>query len=233
LHARYFHYARFITHKTIASAELLLAAGMLELIRAGRLPADFSTVLASVGQEPFLRFVDDEVWAMFHESLTSSETTAELHECAGSLIHRTLLKCAVNLEGLETDDEEIYENVRLDKLMGSLEQKKKVAQAANVPLSSFCYKRSALRLTGIPARVTPKPGDQERYEWIQTVNVARPGEEPSPVVMRGLLQHLSTRRWVTRRVFVREPQLEAAEKTAAQRPTTARLAAYLNEELTR
>lgn len=37
--ARYFHYAQFISHKTVASAEVDLIAAMLELIRLDKLPS--------------------------------------------------------------------------------------------------------------------------------------------------------------------------------------------------
>jgi HD superfamily phosphohydrolase len=234
LHARYFHYARFITHKTIASAELLLAVAMLSLVKSGKLPPSADEVRAAIGSPRFLRFTDAEVWMHIHEALDGAGASTELKEAAGSLVNRTLLKCAWSLEALESDEEEIYEHVRLDRLFGTLERKQDAAKAAGVDPTAFCYKRSTTRTTGIPARVAPKAGAEEKYEWIQTVNVARPGEEPSPVVLqRGLLQHLSTRRWVTRRVFVREPTFVASGKGAMNRPTTHGLQLYIAEELRR
>ena len=233
LHARYFHYARFITHKTIAAAELLLAVAMLELARIGRIPTDASAIRKMVGTPNFLALTDAAIWTAMHEARGFDLGSAELTEASASLVDRTLLKCAISLEALESDDEEIYEHVHLDKLLGSHEQKKRVAEAAGVPIDSFCYKRATIRLTGIPARVAPKVGEVEKYEWIQTVNVARPGEEPRPAVLhRGLLQHLSTRRWGTRRVFVREPSLDAQRKDdPAARKNTDLLQRYLRREL--
>jgi HD superfamily phosphohydrolase len=234
LHARYFHYARFITHKTIASAELLLAVAMLSLIKSAKLPGTAEEVRGMIGGPRFLQFTDAQVWNLLHDALADAGASNELKEAAGSLINRTLLKCACSLEALESDDEEIYEHVRLDRLLGTTERKRAAAAAAGVAPEAFCYKRSTTRTTGIPARVAPKAGAEERYEWIQTVNVARPGEEPAPVVLqRGLLQHLSTRRWVTRRVFVREPRFGAAGKRQEDRPTTYALKRYIDEELRR
>jgi HD superfamily phosphohydrolase len=234
LHARYFHYARFITHKTIASAELLLAVAMLELIKAKLLPANAAEVEESIESRTFLDFTDARVWCLLHEAAGDEKATPELNEAAASLLNRTLLKCAYNLEALESEDEEVYEQVRLDRLLATSKQKQKVAAAAKVPSEAFCYKRTTTRTTGIPARIVPKAGETEKFEWIETVNVARPGEVPTPVVLqRGLLQNLSTRRWVTRRVFVREPEFGAAGKTAADRPDTYKLNRYLDEELAR
>lgn len=234
LHARYFHYARFITHKTIASAELLLAVAMLSLIKSEKLPSTAEDVRAMIGSPRFLRFTDAQVWDLIHDALGDAGASEELNEAATSLVNRTLLKCAWSLEALESDDEEVYEHVRLDRLFGTQDRKRAAAEAAGVAPEAFCYKRSTTRTTGIPARVAPKAGAEERYEWIQTVNVARPGEEPAPVVLqRGLLQHLSTRRWVTRRVFVREPSFEAAGKTAEDRPSTHALKRYIEDELRR
>jgi HD superfamily phosphohydrolase len=234
LHARYFHYARFITHKTIASAELLLAVAMLSLIKSARLPQTAEDVRDAVGSPRFLQFTDAEIWHLIHESLADAEASPELKEAASSLTNRTLLKCAWNLEALESDEEEVYEHVRLDRLFGTPERKHEAARSAGVVPESFCYKRSTTRTTGIPARVAPKAGAEEKYEWIQTVNVARPGGEPTPVVLeRGLLQHLSTRRWVTRRVFAREPSFSASGKSASDRPTTHKLNVYIAEELSR
>ena len=233
LHARYFHYARFITHKTIASAELLLAVVMLELIRLEKLPPTANAVLETVGTEEFLGLTDATVWARIYHATTDPQSSDELREAAESLVQRTLLKCAISLEALEDQDEEPYEQIRLDKLFENPAAKRKVAEAAGVPDEAFCYKRASLRLTGIPARIKPKPGDEERLEWLGAVNVARRGEEPEPAVMqRGLLGHLSTNRWVTRRVFVREPSFTASIEPEG-RENTSKLAAYLAEETAR
>jgi hypothetical protein len=144
------------------------------------------------------------------------------------------LKCAYSLERLESDEEETYESVRLDKLLGSMSEKKKTADQAEVSPEAFCYKRSSVRLTGVPARITPKAGEAEKFEWIRTVNVARPGEAPQPAVMvSDLLRTLSTKRWVTRRVYVREPSLTASRKSHKSRPATTKLHAFLESELAR
>lgn len=234
LHTRYFHYARFITHKTIASAELLLAVAMLELVRVERLPSTTTDIAALTGTSKFLGFVDAHVWDLLHKATTARWASPELKEASRSLINRTLLKCAYVIDALEHDDDDVYEHVQLDKLLGTLENKREAALRAGVQLERFCYKKSSLRLTGVPARVIPKPGEQERYEWIQTVNVARKGETPTPIVlMRGLLQHLSTRRWVTRRVFVREPSLDAQEDAKRSRRVTRQLHEYLEKQLAR
>jgi HD superfamily phosphohydrolase len=64
LHARYFHYARFITHKTIASAELLLAVVMLELARLRKLKPRADDIKSLVGTPKLLWFTDQYVWTL-------------------------------------------------------------------------------------------------------------------------------------------------------------------------
>jgi hypothetical protein len=83
----------------------------------------------------------------------------------------------------------------------------------------------------MPARITPKAGEEKKYEWIQTVNLAKPGGEPRPAVLYpGLLQQLSVKRWITRRVFVREPWFSDHSKFKQR---TNALRNYVQGELSR
>jgi uncharacterized protein len=234
LHARYFHYARFITHKTIGSAEMLLAVAMMELSRLGKLPRNANDIVAMVGDPNFLWFADEYVWSLLSEATVARWASSELKEAGSCLLNRTLLKCAHSHEGLERDRKRVYESVRLDRMFDSPDQRRRVAEEAGVALDRFCYQKRSLRLAGMPARITPRPrGEEEKYDWIETVNVADPGGEPEPAVLRpGLLEQLSINRWVTRRVFVREPSFSASDKTKGRQDTT-RLEEYIKSELAR
>ena len=229
LHARYFHYARFITHKTIASAELLLAVAMLELAALGKIGSRAGDVLGLVGTSHFLWFADQYVWTLITEGSHAHWASDDLKEVAESLLRRNLMKCACSLENLETEavSERPYACVHLDKLFGTIEQKERVAQASGVEANKFCYQKRPIRLAGLPALVAPRPGAEEHYDLIETVSVAEPGSEPRAAVLEpGLLQQLSVRRWITRRVFVREP--DPANSNLAN---TRKLREYLAREL--
>jgi HD superfamily phosphohydrolase len=230
LHARYFHYARFITHKTIASAELLLAVVMLELARLRKLKPRADDIKSLVGTPKLLWFTDQYVWTLLTEATDAGWASSDLKEAANSLLRRTLMKCACSVENLETDstEERSYECVHLDKLFSTVEQKASVAKGSGVDGDQFCYQKRPIRLAGLPARVTPKPGSDEKYDLIETVSIAEPGAEPRAAVLEpGLLQQLSVRRWVTRRVFVREPD---APESGLEK--TQKLRSYFAQELT-
>ena len=229
---RYYHYAGFITHKTITAAEITLAAAMLELIRAGELPADIEAVRALVGSQGFLDLDDALIWHLLRDAPKRHGHRSELVEACRSLTERTLLKCAYRLDELE--EVKSSAGTILDHYFETPERQQDVANKAGVPVESFCYWRSSRPLVGIGAHLRPSavaPGSGLDLEkWTKAVRIAEHRGEPELLVERGgLLAHLSTRSWDTRRVYVREPDLNAEDEGSRQH--WAQLRAYLKELL--
>jgi HD superfamily phosphohydrolase len=203
--ARYYHYAQFITHKTTDAAELLLGAALLELIRLEQLPSPGE--LPSLALEPgFLDFTESMVWAKLYEARTAGWATSSTHlrEVASRLVARELLKCAVDESRLErSDDEHALDGLR------EPEDRLKLAQDAGVDSEFFAYKRSVLPLVGVLTKRTQEEVSRtesvDLRAWIKTVKVADEDGPPEALVeQEGLVNYLSERQWVTRRIFVRE-----------------------------
>jgi HD superfamily phosphohydrolase len=228
--ARYYHYAQCITHKTIVSAELLLAAALLELLRAGKL-WDAQAVQSAAGSRDFLKLTDAYVWALLGESLSANWASSELKDASRRLHARDLLKVAYALDTLEESPSP--EATRLDYILANPSRKLTVAQNSGVDARSFCYKKNELALVGIAAKFVPSVllTDQEAIEskWVKAIKIAEPGGAPELLVEQpGLLGDLSGRRWTTRRVFVLEATPHAEKNN---RPSCDALAKTLERDV--
>jgi HD superfamily phosphohydrolase len=233
--ARYYYYARFVGHKTIAAAEVLMTVALLELVRIGELPASSSAVRDMVGTRGFLAFDDAKVWSLFHQFANSNEEPL-LAEASTCLMNRTLLKCAYLQEILEKiSDAEAHQANELDQLFKDTKSKHRLAEDAGVDPNRICYLKRNRALTGMPGSIPPTQvvaGAAETVipRWIKSAKVAKPGEAPHLLAERGqMLKHLSTHEWLTRSVLVREPDPAAEDK--GQRPTTQTLHNYLVSQL--
>lgn len=233
--ARYYYYARFVGHKTIAAAEVLMTVALLELVRIGELPADSEAVKAMVGGREFLAFDDAMIWSLFHR-FAGSTSAPILGEAATCLIDRTLLKCAYLQEVLERiPDTETHQANALDQLFKDTRAKHRLAEDADVEPDRFCYLKRNRALTGMPGSIPPTQvvagGDATVVpRWIKSAKVAKPGEAPYLLAERGqMLKHLSTHEWVTRSVLVREFDPAAEDKD--QRAVTQALHNHLVSEV--
>src|SRR4051794_4478234 len=146
--ARYYYYARFVGHKTIAAAEVLMTVALLELVRIGELPADSGAVQEIVGDREFLSFDDAKIWSLFHQFADSAEEP-RLGEATRCLIDRNLLKCAYLQEDLEKIPEpESHQQNDLDQLLKDPKAKQRLAEDAKVEGERFCYLKRKRALTG-------------------------------------------------------------------------------------
>jgi uncharacterized protein len=102
--ARYFHYAQFVSHKTVAAAEVTLVAALLELIRLGQLPSTAELIDSAIGAhkriETVMRLTDAYVEAKIAEALDGGSAES-LTEIARRLMERKLPKVAARRQGLE------------------------------------------------------------------------------------------------------------------------------------
>ncbi len=233
--ARYYYYARFVGHKTIAAAEVLMTVALLELVRIGELPASSSAIREMVGTAEFLAFDDAKVWSLFHQ-LADSTQEPILGEATRCLVDRHLLKCAYLQEDLEKIPEAGTHQLNdLDQLLKDRKAKLRLAEDAGVDAKRFCYLKRKRVLTGIPGsipatQVVAGAGDTVVRRWIKSAKVAKPGGEPRLLAERGqMLKHLSTHEWLTRSVLVREPDPAAEDKET--RPTTQALHDFLVSQL--
>jgi len=234
--ARYYYYARFVGHKTIAAAELLMIVAMLELVRVEKLPSSSEQLAKLLDGPEFLGLDDGYLWHLLHKAAFDGGDDTVLTEAAGGLINRTLLKCAYLQEDLEEPMHPgSHRENTLDQLFRDEAAKKRLAEDANVPAESFCFLRRRRALAGIPGSISPTQviedgGQTVAAQWIKSVKVAAPGEPPALLAERGeMLRHLASREWVTRSVLVREHNPEAEDKS--KRPTTLALRKYLRERV--
>lgn len=215
LMARYYHYAQFISHKTVAAAEVDMVAGMIELIRLERLPL-IDRLLGGPATERLAQLrelTDFHVLELLRDAATDTRVSDELREAAVRLFERKLLKTAARDDRLEELPRPPAPprhpwDVRLKRDVDKLA----VAEGCDIDPSRFCYRRSALPLSGIPGEerpstfATPAGADTVRRGLIKAAKVGGNGEplrlliEESPI-----LRGLSKQQWATRRIFVREP----------------------------
>jgi HD superfamily phosphohydrolase len=215
--ARYFHYARFVTHKTIAAAELLLAVALIELIRTGLLPS-YDEVSASIGTEKFLGLVDGRIWtAMTEVASAPAGHPKSLVEAANRLLRRSLLKCAYESQRLS--DEPVSDIER-----DYVRRPDRIAREAEVPLDSFCLRSTRLRLVSLKGLVSPHDADAVN-QYPKAAKIAdEDGAPPRLLSEEGIVAELPGD-LRTVQLFVREP--------AVQRTFRDRLKRYLADEYPR
>jgi HD superfamily phosphohydrolase len=233
--ARYYYYARFVGHKTIAAAEILMIVALLELVRIGKLPENSAALKGSVAGSEFVHFNDSLAWHYFHLA-TEESGEPVLQEATKCLVDRTLLKCAYLQEDLEEiPKSDSHEENKLDSRFQDSKSKQRLADDAGVDVESFCFLRRRRTLTGMPGSITPTQivEDDDNTvagQWVKSAKVANAGDKPRLLAERGeMLRHISTREWVTRSVLVREPNGSAEDKD--NRPTTNALCQYLRKEI--
>lgn len=235
--ARYFHYAQFVTHKTVAAAEIALIAAVLELIRLGRLPTNGDltdpTVEPARRIETLMELTDAHVEAKIADAARGNGSPA-LVDAARRLTERKLPKVAAHAEGLElarTAGQPLSHG--WDRLLSSSEQKQTAAEQCGVDPRKFCFRKTAMPLTGVQGDISPADalvdpeGLQARARKAAKVTFdASHAElliEYSPI-----LKGLSNQRWTTRRIFSMEPldsyyprrptrEFEALEQFCAER----------------
>ena len=222
--ARYFHYAQFISHKTVASAEVDLIAAMLELIRLDKLPSHATLFSGDAAARlDQLGALTDYRVMMLLDECASVNGEAHLTEAAARLMQRRLLKTAARHEALEclphTADPRAH---KWDTLLRDLEAKQVAAQRCGVDPELFCYRHKSLPLTSVPGDIPTSQGttDAGRRDASQGVRkgakITDEKDRPELLLERSsLLRHLSAQQWATRRIFVREPLASYAPR----RPT--------------
>jgi uncharacterized protein len=212
--ARYFHYAQFVSHKTVAAAEVTLVAALLELIRSGELPstADLidNAVEAHTRIASVMQLTDAYVEAKIAEALEGG-STEPLTEIARRLMERKLPKVAARREALEprrTAGDALTHP--WDRAFEDAAQKQKAADDCGVDPRVLCYRRSPMPLTGIEGDVSPVGAYKDREKLARGVRKAAKvvfgSGKPELLIERSqILRNLSNLRWVARRIFVLEP----------------------------
>jgi HD superfamily phosphohydrolase len=210
--ARYYHYAQFISHKTVASAEIDLVAGIVELIRLGDLPP---TELLRRGAETervaaVLGLTDARVTTALADAPVRHADEEDLIEASRRLFERRLLKAAARDHGLETipragDPRTHPWDTRLRRHTDKLA----VAGELGVDPRTFVYRRTALPLTGIEGDLAPSTFVESAgpiRDGVRKAAKVSDGENPPRLLITTspVLQHLSHHQWATRRIYFRE-----------------------------
>lgn len=210
--ARYYHYAQFVTHKTVAAAEVGFVAAILELIRLGRLPTTHSLtnpkVAARTRIATLMGLTDARVEAEIALA-ANGDGSEELVETARRLLERKLSKVAARHDGLEparTAGQPFAHPV--DRLLPA--QKQKVADECKVDPRKFYYRKTAMPLTGVEGDLSPADAirnpESLRASVRKAAKVVFDGKPPELLIDRSfVLKELSHHHWTTRRVFMREP----------------------------
>ena len=210
--ARYYHYAQFISHKTVASAEVDLVAAMIELIRIGVLPPPDALLEGSDADRlrTLLALTDARVQNAVAQAPSDHSSESELLEASRRLSERKLLKAAARDEQLEDRPRPGSSHAHTwDTRLRRPEDKITVAADCNVDPSMFCYRRTSLPLTGIEGDVAPATAiehpDDVQQGFRKSARVSDGGAPPKLLIAESqLLGHLSMKQWTTRRVFYRE-----------------------------
>lgn len=238
---RYYHYAQLVGHKTSGAAEMCLSAGILELIRRGKLPSakELEAALREGDSLKLMGLLDDTVMGLFTGYRQGDAGDDVLKECAQRVLERKLLKVAVyddNLEKMKQPGDRSKHPWDLMLPKGKLEKKLDVAAKCDVEPSSFCYKVDHRPLSGISpdTSTTDAVKENEKFQarWTKAAKLARPdgGVEllarESPV-LRAIAKH----QWSTRRVFVREPLALYEGGSSARSAEFERIRAYFEAEL--
>jgi uncharacterized protein len=212
--ARYFHYAQFVSHKTVAAAEVALVAALLELIRRGDLPATSQLIdpdVPAAERIATLMMLTDATVEAKIATATRGDEGDTLTELARRLVERKLPKIAARAEALEETRKpgDALSNA-WDRALDSPQKKQRIAEECGVDPRSFCYRSTAMPLTGVEGDISPsgaiKDIDKLQRGVRKAAKVVFGSGEPELLIDRSpILKGLSKSRWTTRRVFVREP----------------------------
>jgi len=236
--ARYFHYAQFISHKTVAAAEVDLIAAILELIRLEKLPSYGDLFVADAQQRlASLRTLTDHHVLATLEACMTMDGAPHLAEASRRLLRRKLLKTAARHEALEAVPQSSDPRAhKWDTLLRDPDAKCIAAQRCGVDAELFCYRRKSLPLTSIPGDIPTSHGVTEAGRRRTSQGVRKGAKitddlgRPELLLERSsLLRHLSSQQWATRRVFVREPLDSYAPRCPTK--TFTRIASYFTQEL--
>jgi HD superfamily phosphohydrolase len=214
--ARYYHYAQFISHKTITSAEVTLTAAILELIRAEALPRPEQVdamVRDPTRADEFLRLTDGYVESQIASAPADHQGHDDLVEAARRLTERKLMKTPGRGEGLEKKRKagDPPRSHPWDTRLGSPERKREFADSIGIDPDYFCFSRTSQGLSGAEAGMSPSDfveGDRADMErsWEKGAKVGEHEGKPRLLIdASSVLRHLSGRVWATRRVYAREP----------------------------
>jgi uncharacterized protein len=212
--ARYFHYAQFVTHKTVAAAEVTLVAALLEMIRLGWLSQASSLTGDDVepGQRiaELMKLTDAHIEAKLGRA-SRGEGSPELIEAAQRLLERKLPKVAARSEGLEPARKAGQPHAHnWDRLLSTSSGKQKLADEHEIDPRSFCYRKTTMPLTGVEGDISPADAIQDHENIKSRVRKAAKvifDDGPPALLIEHspLLKGLSTHRWTTRRIFSLEP----------------------------
>jgi HD superfamily phosphohydrolase len=212
--ARYFHYAQFVSHKTVAAAEVTLVAALLELIRLEKLPATMALTDPTTDSREriatLMTLTDAHVEAKIADAALG-DVNEPLTDIARRLVERKLPKVAARSEALEEIRKPGGALAHVwDRALDSPEQKQKIADHCGVNPRTFCYRSTAMPLTGVEGDISPSGALQDpeklRRGVRKAAKVVFDSGEPELLIDRSpILKRLSNCRWTTRRVFVPEP----------------------------
>lgn len=212
--ARYFHYAQFVTHKTVAAAEVATVAALLEMIRREQLPRPESLtderLPASDRIATLMKLSDPHVEAKLAEA-AQGDASEVLAEASRRVLERKLPKVAAREEGLElarSGGQPITHN--WDRLTSSPERKQKVADDCGINPRSFCYRKTTMPLTGVEGDMSPVDADADpaglQSKMRKAAKVVIDGGPAELLIVHSpILKGLSNHRWTTRRAFALEP----------------------------
>ncbi|MGI8623513.1 MAG: HD domain-containing protein [Solirubrobacteraceae bacterium] len=211
--ARYYHYAQFVTHKTVAAAEVTLVAAILELIRCERLPRTLELTGIEFAPakriECLMTLTDAHVEAKIAEAARGSGSQTLV--CASRrLLERKLPKIAAANEGLERARRGGAPPAHNWDRLSKPEAKQQLADEIGVGSRDFFYRTTSLPLSGVPGDISPADAVKDPEGLRKSVRkAAKVSVDDAPpellidhsFVLKGLANH----DWTTRRVFVLEP----------------------------
>ena len=194
---------------------MALVAALLELIRHGDLPATSQLIdpdVPAAERIATLMMLTDATVEAKIATATRGDEGDTLTELARRLVERKLPKIAARAEALEETRKpgDALSNA-WDRALDSPQKKQRIAEECGVDPRSFCYRSTAMPLTGVEGDISPS-GEPLRTLTSSNAACARPPRlssgwgEPELLIDRSpILKGLSKSRWTTRRVFVREP----------------------------
>ena len=213
--ARYFHYAQFVTHKTVAAAEVTLIAAILELIRTEGLPQPEELIDSSVDSseriETLMRLTDAHVEAKIQAAARGESESQLLVDISRRLVQRKLPKVAGRRDALQPARAPGTPLVdSWDQRLGSPAHRRQVAQELGIDPVVFCYRRTSIPLSGVEGDISPTSaladpaGLEARVRKAAKVSFGD-GAPELLIDHSPILKGLSKNRWTTRRVFALEP----------------------------
>jgi HD superfamily phosphohydrolase len=212
LMARYYHYAQFIGHKTIAAAEINVVAALLELIRCEAIPSPQQLLRGEEAARLKIlgKLTDPRLLTQIAEAPERHRENEDLVEASARLFNRRLAKTAARHDDLEEIPRRLEgRGHRWDAIFAKPTTKEDAARECDVDPKRFFYRWTSMAISGMEGDVTPTKAylESETVDqgWRKAVKLGKHGQAPELLVERsGPLRHLSGQRWATRRIFFRQ-----------------------------